>query len=341
MSQVATIHQVDKNLSYRLQDAMKKLLGVILCLTFFSFIPKSQSCDLCSIHNSTRMMGTNPKGFHIGMDEQFTHFGTIKQDGTTVPNTLGQYMDSSITQIFGVYNFNKKIGVQLTLPIIYRAYKRSEAGIATTGKSAGIGDIALTAHVMPFQTYSENFGFSWHISGGIKTPTGSASRLSEELAEEEEDEAVIASGIHGHDLTVGSGSVDGFIATNCMLRWKRFFFSGNLDYAIRTKGAIGYRFANDLHFKAGPGAYVALKDKFSVSAQLSVAGEHKGLDDLNGTKAIDTGITSIYLSPDVLLTWKKKLSIRLGADIPVSIQNTDFQVVPDYKIHSNFTISFR
>jgi hypothetical protein len=58
---------------------------------------------------------------------------------------------------------------------------------------------------------------------GIKFPTGDSSRLEEEF-EEVEIPGAPESGIHGHDLTLGTGSYDGIFGEETSLRYKNFFF---------------------------------------------------------------------------------------------------------------------
>jgi hypothetical protein len=148
------------------------------------------------------------------------------------------------------------------------------------------------------------------------------------------------SGIHGHDLTLGSGSVDGLVGTAVFARRKRAFFSGNVQYAIRTEGDFEYQFANDLLWSAGPGAYLVLSHKYTLALQAVVSGETKGRDTFRGEKAEDTGVTAVYVGPQINFTWGGNLSAQVGADLPVSIDNTALQAVPDYKVRAGFTWHF-
>jgi hypothetical protein len=183
------------------------------------------------------------------------------------------------------------------------------------------------------------------LLGGLKFPTGSTRRLHEEVDElaaggEESSSGLQPSGIHGHDLTLGSGSVDGLIGTGLFGRLDRFFFNANVQYTIRTKGDFDYEFANDLTWLGGPGAYIILHDRYTVALQLAVTGEYKGLDTFMGMKADDTGITSVYLGPQVNVSWTDKLSVEFGIDLPVLQDNTAFQSVPDYRIRAGLTWHF-
>ena len=45
------------------------------------------------------------------------------------------------------------------------------------------------------------------------------------------------SGIHGHDLTLGSGSYDGIIGGQFSLRYKSFFFLTDTQFVVRGAGA--------------------------------------------------------------------------------------------------------
>ncbi len=313
------------------------LLCASVFVSSFFLIPLAEACDLCSVYSATSASGQGGTGFNVGVAEQFTHYGTLQDSGNKVPNTVGQYMDSSITQIFSSYDFNNRFGVQLTVPVIYRSFKRPTESGVETGTVSGIGDLSLIGRFMPYETFSENFSFKSHVIGGIKFPTGSASRLHEELTEMDTDPP---SGVHGHDLTLGSGSFDGLVGANIYTRWHRFLGTADIQYAIRSRGEIDYRFANDLHWGVGLGAYLFLKHDYTLAIQLKTSGEHKGLDDLAGASAEDTGITAVYMGPDFLFTWKQHLSANLGADIPVVLNNTAFQSVPDWRIRSAITWHF-
>src|SRR5476651_1849418 len=78
------------------------------------------ACDICSIYSAQEAQGGG-KGFFGGVAEQFTQFGTLQDDGQKVPGN-GEYIHSSVAQIFAGYNFNSRFGLQFNLPVIYRAY---------------------------------------------------------------------------------------------------------------------------------------------------------------------------------------------------------------------------
>lgn len=65
-----------------------------------------------------------------------------------------------------------------------------------------------------------------------------------------------------------------------------------------------------------------LQDDYTLSLQANCTGETKGKDTFAGEEAADTGITSVFLGPELIDTWKDNLSAELGFDFPPSIVNT-------------------
>jgi hypothetical protein len=108
---------------------------------------------------------------------------------------------------------------------------------------------------------------------------------------------------------------------------------------VRGDGAHQYHFANDLSWGGGPGYYFVRNRKTIVGLQFACSGEHKDVDRFRGQPAEDTGITSVFLGPRVIASYSK-LSAELAAELPVSIDNTALQVVPDYRVRASFAIHF-
>jgi hypothetical protein len=285
-------------------------------------------CDLCSVYAATEAQAGSGKGFFGGVAEQFTHFGTVQEDGHKVASE-GQYIDSSVAQVFAGYNFNNNVGVQLNLPVIYRAF-----GSETIhGTELGIGDVSLVGTFTPYRHLSERFNFSWTLLGGVKFPTGDSSRLNTPDSE-------LPEGIGGHDLALGSGSYDGLVGTGVSGRWKRLFASASLQYAIRSEGDFQHQYANDLTWFGGPGVYLVLGHQYTLSLQAVVSGETKGKDTFSGVPDGDSAETLVYLGPQVNLTWGSRLAVVAGVDLPVSRDNSGLQVLPDYRVRGAVTLRF-
>ncbi|HXE94964.1 MAG TPA: hypothetical protein VN642_01055 [Dongiaceae bacterium] len=321
---------------------MKKILFLII--VFIATIQPAFACDLCAIYRSMEAKGANP-GFNLGVFQQFTHFGTIREDGKNVGNPLGQKLDSSITQFIAGYQVNDRFGMQLSVPYISRSFKRpayDDAGTLSIdkGTESGLGDLSLIGHYRAYQHLAEETIFAWDLIGGIKFPTGSTARIREELSEMDTPAGSPASGIHGHDLALGSGSYDGIVGTAIFGRWQRLYLTSGLQYSIRTRGDFDYQYANDLSWYVKPGGYLWLAHEGTLGLQLAVSGEAKGKDNMAGVTADDTGITSVFIGPELNFTWKENLSAELGAEFPVVANNTALQLVPDYRIKAAVTWRF-
>src|SRR5258706_15187253 len=82
------------------------------------------ACDLCAIYSAAESRGELGTGIYAGVAEQFTHFGTLQEDGVHVPNPDRQSLDSSITQLLLGYNFTERFGVQFNAPLFHRSFRR-------------------------------------------------------------------------------------------------------------------------------------------------------------------------------------------------------------------------
>jgi hypothetical protein len=305
----------------------------------------ASACDMCGCGIAQGQCGMacmpeKPAGAFVGVTEQFTHFGTLQEDGEHVSNPAGQYEDSSISQGVVGWQFNERFSVQFALPVIYRAFKRPEGFAIDRGTVSGIGDVSLIASARVWQHQWTDAEISWTVSAGVKFPTGDSGRLREEINETPPPPGAPESAIHGHDLALGSGSYDGIVGSGVYAARKRFFATAQIQYAIRSEGSYGYRYANDLVWNGGPGFYVVQTPRCTCGVQLNVAGETKPKDTFRGSKAEDTGVTTVYLGPGVTLVYDKKLHADLDVDIPVSVDNTALQAVPDYRVRASVTYRF-
>src|SRR5207253_1961468 len=96
---------------------------------------------------------------------------------------------------------------------IHRSFSRPEGFQTDKGVEQGLGDISLVGRFLILRQDKLDTTFTWNALAGIKLPTGSTSRIKEEF-NEIEVEGAPESGIHGHDLALGSGSFDGIIGTS-------------------------------------------------------------------------------------------------------------------------------
>jgi hypothetical protein len=338
----------------------------LFLLFLFATAALSRGCDLCGCY--TPQLETMPQmsgpslfpaaaGWYGAVGEQFTRFATVQVNGTEVSNPTGQYENSSITQLVAGYSINSRFALQLNIPLIDREFKRPEGFAIDRGTESGLGDISLLLKTVAFH-YASPAARTFDVSGknpvaierepdfvvsavlltGIKFPTGGTSRLKEEFHEVEVPGAP-ASGIHGHDLTLGTGSYDGVFGEQTSLRYKNTFFETNVQFTLRGDGAHQYHFANDVNWNAGPGYYFVRQSNLVVGLQFVASGEYKDVDRFRGARAEDTGVTSVFLGPRVVASYGR-WSGEVAAEFPISIDNTALQVVPDYRLRGGISFHF-
>ncbi len=311
---------------------MKALRILVIVLALPS---AASACDLCSVYASLQAKDS-AKGWFGGGFEQFTHFGTLRDDGDRVANPLDQHVDSSITQLFAGYQFNDALGVQANVPYIRRAFRRPEGDTVRNGTEAGLGDAVLLAHWRPVFAIRVDTVFALTLLGGVKLPTGSSDRIAEEF-DEGSEEGGLPSAVHGHDLALGSGSVDGIVGVSAFLDHKRLVANASVQYSIRTKGDFDYRYANDLSWSFAPGYYLDLEHENTLAAAVVLSGERKGQDTLAGGRTDDTAISAVYLGPQLSYSRGSKLYAEAGADFPLRQNNAALQAVPDYRLRLALT----
>jgi hypothetical protein len=343
-----------------------KLISRVVCIPLFCASVTASACDLCGcytpqIETVSQMTGPSlfpaATGWYAALGEQFTYFGTLQRNGHEVSNPTGQYESSSISQVVTGFAINSRVALQLNVPLIYRGFKRPEGFALDRGSESGLGDISLLLKTVLFHhespaarsfrledknpvavEHEPDFAISAVLLTGLKVPSGSTSRLTEEFHEVEVAGAP-RSGIHGHDLALGTGSYDGVFGEQTSLRYKNIFFETNLQFVLRGDGAHQYHFANDLGWNAGPGYYFVRHKQAVVGLQVVASGEDKDVDRFRGARAPDTGITSIFFGPRIVASsahWSGDVAVEL----PVAIDNTALQVVPDYRLRAGISYQF-
>ena len=103
-----------------MEECSKRFAWVGLALV--TSLSGSRACDLCATFSAQHARSHSAPGLFAGVAEQFTHFATLQLDGQEVPDPSDQRLDSSISQVFAGYNFSRRVGVQLSLPVIYRSF---------------------------------------------------------------------------------------------------------------------------------------------------------------------------------------------------------------------------
>ena len=323
---------------------MKTNPFILTTITAALFASRLAACDLCPC-DLPAMDFKSAAGWHARVSEQFTHFGTLQMDNHSIPNPAGEYLDSSITQLIIGYDFSRALGVQLGVPLMYRSFQRWHDGVLDKGSVSGVGDVSFLAHWAPIHLVRSEFLVGVRFFAGLSLPTGDSSRVLEEAAEGGSGEGEgaapeMASGIHGHDLALGAGSVSGLFGVDARVQWKRFFVTAGLAGTARTKGAHGYTFADEISFHGSLGAFLVDGDDFNLALAAECDGSSKGQDVFQGVRATDTSATVVYLGPQISANWAKRYHAEVGVQFPVLRENSGVQVMPDYRVSATFGVRF-
>ncbi|MFN2426302.1 MAG: hypothetical protein ABR587_07630 [Candidatus Binatia bacterium] len=333
----------------------------------------AQACDICAIYTGS-LMREDKTGFILGASEQFTDYGSIREDDKSVPNPDNEWMTSSITQLVVGYQLTRNFGVQANVPLIAREYRRLENGVPTRGDVGGLGDISLIGRYAPVSRAVGSVLVHVEMFGGLKVPTGDSDRLSEELAHGDDghgdghddghgdghddghgdghehdhggaalaapfpsdrtprhEEHEHASTIHGHDIALGTGSVDGVFGLTLYADWKRLFGRALVQYVVRGNGDFSYEYANDLTWEVSPGFYMVASHNWTAALRFVISGENKGRDHHQGM-LVDNALTNLYLGPGFMMTWSDAFYGDFALDLPVVQDTTGRQLVADYRL---------
>lgn len=299
------------------------------------------ACDLHSLRTASAIEDDSP-GFRLGLAEQWTHYGTLQDGDDEIGNPDDQFLNSSITQVVAGYRFAERLAAEVRLPLIRRHFQRPKhhAGVETDSET-GFGDLAVLADWTAFRRDTDASTFRVDVAGGLELPSGNPDRLGEEGGAHHHADAdpETESGIHGHDLALGSGSVDGLVGLELFWARERVFFLAGLSYAIRGEGAFDYRYANDLQWAGGPGVLVWRGTNGQAAVQALLAGETKGQDEQDGRTLTDTAATTLFAGPGLHVGWKQ-FEGEVSVEIPVITHRTAVQIAPDVRVRGGLRWRF-
>lgn len=307
------------------------------------------ACDLCAINNAT-VSRSEASGAVFTLGEQYISAETTQLRGQEVVLPDPTFLHTSVTHFIPGYNFNRDLGVSLNIPFVRKEFDFYNYFFNErhAGKTQGVGDISLIGRWTPWSMQEMTHSLRFNLFAGVKLPTGDSRYLREDVAEEKQLDAFFGgpnhdhtfNGVHLHDLTLGSGSVDGVFGFTTSARWKRLFATAEAQYYLRTEGESQFTFGNTVMVSGGPGAYVISRSHFTLSLQAVGRFENSERDSYGYKTSGQTGMREIYVGPDIGLTAGQHFSGKVGADIPLDIRNNGLQTIPDFRVHASLTWSF-
>ena len=356
----AAFHPMESSHLHACRGRSRGAIAVLLAalLLAVALAPTTaRACDVCAIYSATEYRDAR-SGLRLGVAEQFTDYGTLYVNGEETANVGDQQLLSSITQFFVSYNFTPTLSAQVTVPYIYRKYRRVEGGDQVVdGNVNGIGDMSLLGRWTAWSHVDEEMVLRFTLLGGVKFPTGSSSELEEEALEGGDEENLpaglarpahgavdpnggVPNAIGGDNLTLGSGSYDGIVGGSFFWSWNKLFLSMIGQYSIRTTGSYDYRFANSLFWFVGPGAYLITDHAYTLSLQGVVSGDTKGNDHVDGNVVEGSAETDVFCGPALGFTWESNLAAEVAVDIPFVTSASGVALVPDYRVRAALSWQF-
>ena len=352
--------------------SVRRVLGIAVLAIASRPVEPVRACDVCAVYTATELRESK-KGWQIGVGEQGSRYSTGLPDaeGNTVDK--GERLNSFITQLFAGYDFTPTFGVQVNLPIIARDYHRLrnrqlvdgriKDGVMTHGNVSGPGDVSLIGILRPWSRVTTNTVMRFTLIGGLKLPSGDPGKLEEEQKLRRQSEAAVPSargagrgeivsahhipqgspsGINGHDLALGSGSIDGILGGSFFGSWKRVFTTWSVQYARRSEGAYRYQYGDETNWFVGVGGYVLLEHDHTLALQVVTSGKHQGTDTLEGKSTAANGesapSTWVFVGPAMSFTWGTSLAFELAGDLPVI--HEDQGLIPEYRIRGGLSWRF-
>jgi len=310
-----------------------ELLAGVAALSLLT-VSAAQACDLCALHGSS-VLDPPRRGLSLHVTEQFTSFNTYENaGGASLP--VDEWMQSSITHVVVGYGFRAPWRIELTLPFISREYRRLEDESANRGDESGLGDVTVTTRFTALdRVLSDESLVRVELFAGIELPTGDSDRLAAEDDDHDHEQGghdAELTGIHDHDLALGSGSVDALLGLNAFATYRRLFGVAGFQYGVRGRGAHDYRYDNDFSFYSGLGGYLLLHAPVDLAVEARLAGETKGNDEQDGETVTGSNLTALYVGPHVHATYDERLRGAVGVQIPVLQHVQDLALVADYRI---------
>jgi len=321
----------------------------------------ARSCDLCAIYSADSAQGQRHSGWAMTVSEAFISYRTILFNDHELSPNDPDFRDSSVTHLVPGYNFTKRLGLNLNIPLVYHHFQRTDLRYSLTdppvleqehGSEFGLGDVSLIARWVAFQKVGMEAAFIVTLLGGVKFPTGDTDRIADEVEQTRIYDAIVPpgtphdplghsiSGVHAHDLTLGSGSFDGIFGVTMASRWDRYFLNAQFQYYLRTEGESDFTYGDEIMISGGPGAYLLLGKSYTLNLQANGGYDSMARDELDGRISNRTGFTAWYLGPQLGFTFGDRFSTVAGVDIPLDITANGLQNVPDYRVHASLVWRF-
>lgn len=142
------------------------------------------------------------------------------------------------------------------------------------------------------------------------------------------------SAVHGHDLALGTGSVDFPLGISVQGQYSRWITDLELQYVFRTAGRYDFTYANDLNWSLSAGRYLLMQEQQALALKINLLGEYKPEDSLNGNSLIDTYSRTVFWGPELMLNLSDRFSAHFAFDLPIDSETKAVQVAQTNRIRT-------
>lgn len=305
---------------------LKFLPGIFAAL--FAGATSASACDNCTIFTPLNPRELVPETVRLGVRQDLFGYAKARRDGESDSTVPSQNLKTDVTELSAAWDVNSYFGLMAEVPFVNNHARRLDYdGTTSYTSEAGLGEVALYVPVSLFQYSRRKQEFLLQFIPGVKLATGDTERLKEELLPQPPNRP-----IRGADMTLGTGSYDVPLGTAFLLRQDRFLFDGYVEYILRTEGDYGYRFADDLRWRSALGVYAVDTSSALVIPKVAVSGIWKDHDQLNGTEVENSGLTELFVGPELALTAFDRIELNLIFDFPVYFENDGLQSLQDHLV---------
>lgn len=287
---------------------------------FSSFIKVDDDCDAC---------GCSASGGSMGFSSMLnSNFVGIRYFNQSYKSTNGLYSNSpwydenfNTIQVWARIPMVKKVQISALIP--YHFHNRETA--LGSDEISGLGDVTLLGMYDLYQTHKDSTVFihKLQIGGGLKIPVGKFDESN--------------NGSVNPSYQVGTGAWDYLIATEYVIKRKKFGLNSMLNYVIKTENQKNYRFGNQFNY-ASTLFWVYETSKVSVVPQLGIAGEVFENNYQHNQKVRNTS-GDIFMGKFGFEMGKKNFSFGANIMLPINQNLTGGNVVANHRWSVNINYS--
>ncbi|WP_313808063.1 transporter [Flavobacterium sp.] len=219
------------------------------------FLLIEDDCDACGCSASGGSMG-----FSSMLNSNFVcvryFYQSYRSNDKLYTNSVWHNENFNTVQLWARIPVLKKI--QLTVLAPYHFNNRTtDSGNQSI---SGIGDVTVLGMCSIYQTQKDSATVRHNVQlgAGVKAPIGKFDEKN--------------NGSVNPSFQLGTGSWDYLIASEYVLRYRKFGLNTMANYIVKTENEKNYRFGNQWNY-AGTFFYVWEKDLLSLAPQLGIAGE--------------------------------------------------------------------